>query len=151
MFDETETEVVLLSGLPGSGKDHYILTHYPDWPVVSLDGLRRQMGIAPTDRSGTGRVVQAAKEQARVYLRKRQPFVWNATNITRTMRGQLIDLFVTYRARVRLVYVEVPNARRATQNINRKHPVPEPVVSRMLEKWEIPSLWEAHEVIYLGP
>jgi predicted kinase len=151
LFDETETEVVLLSGLPGVGKDHFILSHYPeypDWPVVSLDGIRRQLGIDPTDRSGTGRVVQAAKEQARVYLRKRQPFIWNATNITRNMRAQLIDLFVTYRARVTLVHVEVPNSRRAEQNLNRKHAVPEPAVSRMLEKWEVPAVWEAHEVIF---
>ncbi|GAB2564677.1 AAA family ATPase [Spirosoma areae] len=148
LFDETETEVVLMSGLPGVGKDHYILRHYQDWPVVSLDGIRRHLGIDPTDRSGTGRVVQAAKEQARIYMRKRQPFVWNATNITQNMRAQLIDLFVTYRARVTLVYVEVPNERRADQNANRKHPVPEPVISRMLEKWEIPALWEAHEVIF---
>lgn len=148
LFDETKTEVVLLSGLPGVGKDYHILANYRDWPVVSLDGLRRQLGIDPTDRKGTGQVVQAAKEQARVYLRRQQPFVWNATNITRNMRAQLIDLFVTYRARVTIVYVEVPNALRVGQNINRKHPVPEPAVSRMLEKWEIPSVWEAHEVIY---
>lgn len=148
LFDETETSVVLMSGLPGVGKDHYILTNYVDWPVVSLDGIRRQLGIDPTDKSGTGRVVQAAKEQARVYLRKRQPFVWNATNITRNMRMQLIDLFVTYRAFVTVVYVEVPNALRAVQNANRVHPVPEPAVSRMLEKLEMPAFWEAHEMIY---
>lgn len=148
LFDETETEAVLMSGLPGVGKDYHILTHCRDWPVVSLDGIRRQLGIDPTDRSGTGRVVQAAKEQARVYLRKRQPFVWNATNITRNMRSQLIDLFITYRARVTLMYVEVPNALRAERNANRKHPVPEPAVSRMLEKWEVPALWEAHEVVF---
>ena len=35
-----------------------------------------------------------AKEEARTYLRKGQDFVWNATNITRQMRAQLIDLDV---------------------------------------------------------
>lgn len=148
LFDDTETEVVLMSGLPGVGKDFQILTCYPEWPVVSLDGIRRRLGIAPTDKSGNGRVVQEAKELARTYLRKRQPFVWNATNVTRTMRAQLIDLFVTYRARVTIVYVEVPNARRAEQNANRTYAVPEPAVSRMLEKLNVPALWEAHEVVY---
>ena len=148
LFDDTEMETVLLSGLPGVGKDFYILEHYPDWPVVSLDGIRRRLGIDPTDKSGTGRVVQEAKELARTYLRKRQRFVWNATNVTLNLRAQLIDLFVTYRARVTIVYVEVPNARRAEQNANRTYPVPEPAVSRMLEKLEIPARWEAHDVIY---
>lgn len=148
LFDETETEVVLMSGLPGVGKDFYILDHYSDWPVVSLDSIRRRLGVAPTDKNGNGRVVQEAKELARTYLRKKQPFIWNATNVTRSMRSQLIDLFVTYRARVTLVYVEVPNARRAEQNVNRAYPVPEPAISRMLAKLEVPALWEAHEVIY---
>lgn len=148
LFDETETEVVLMSGLPGVGKDFYILNHHSDWPVVSLDGIRRRLGIDPTDKRGNGRVVQEAKELARTYLRQKQPFVWNATNVTRNMRAQLIDLFVTYRARVRIVYVEVPNARRAEQNANRTYPVPEPAVSRMLEKLEVPTLWEAHDVVW---
>lgn len=148
LFDETKTTVVVMSGLPGVGKDYYILSQYRDWPVVSLDGIRRQHGIDPLDRRGTGRVVQMAKEQARTYLRSQQPFVWNATNITQNLRAQLIDLFVTYGAWIKLVYVEVPNARRAEQNVNRKYPVPEPAVSRMLEKLEIPALWEAHEVMY---
>ncbi|GAB3712234.1 AAA family ATPase [Spirosoma flavus] len=148
LFDETKTTVVLMIGLPGVGKDFHILANYRDWPVVSLDGYRRQLGIDPTDRRGTGRVVQMAKEQARAYLRNQQSFVWNATNISRNLRAQLIDLFVTYRARVKLVYVEVPNARRAEQNANRKYPVPEPAVSRMLEKLDVPALWEAHEVVY---
>ncbi|MBN8822296.1 MULTISPECIES: AAA family ATPase [unclassified Spirosoma] len=148
LYDDTKTTVVLLSGLPGVGKDHYLLSHYRDWPVVSLDAFRRQYGIDPLDRKGTGRVVQMAKEQARAYLRSQQPFVWNATNITRNLRSQLIDLFVTYGAWVKVIYLEVPNARRAEQNANRKHPVPEPAVSRMLEKLEIPAIWEAHEVLY---
>ncbi|GAB3962028.1 AAA family ATPase [Spirosoma harenae] len=148
LFDETKTEVVLLSGLPGVGKDYYILRNYQDWPVISLDGIRRQLGIDPTDRRGTGRVVQMAKEQARTYLRNQQPFVWNATNITLNIRSQLIDLFVTYRARVKLIYIEVPNSRREEQNTNRKYPVPAAAITRMLEKWEIPALWEAHEVVF---
>ncbi|CCG98420.1 hypothetical protein FAES_0408 [Fibrella aestuarina BUZ 2] len=148
LYDDTETEVLLLSGLPGAGKDFYILTHYPDWPVVSLDGIRRRLGVDPTDRRATGRVVQEAKELARSYLRKRQPFVWNATNITYTMRSQLIDLFVTYRARVTIAYVEAPETQRMAQNTNRQYSVPEPVVSRMLSKLDVPAIWEAHDVVY---
>lgn len=148
LYDETVNEVVLMCGLPGAGKDVHILTHYRDWPMVSLDAFRRQYNIDPTDRKGTGRVVQMAKEQARQYLRWKEPFVWNATSITRHLREQVIELFVTYRARVRIVYVEVPQAKRMEQNANRRYPVPEPAVSRMLERLDVPALWEAHEVIY---
>jgi len=40
-------------------------------------------------------------------MRKKQNFVWNATNITAQLRGQLIDLFTSYGGRVKVVYVEV--------------------------------------------
>ena len=40
-FDETQFEVVLMSGLPGAGKDSWIRSHLPDWPVVSLDAIRK--------------------------------------------------------------------------------------------------------------
>jgi predicted kinase len=136
-------EVVLLSGLPGAGKDHFINRHYPDWPVVSLDQLRRKMGVAPTDKKNNGRIVQLAKEQARQYLRKKHPFVWNATNITRSMREPLVDLFQTYGAKTTIAYIEVPYAKLLKQNRERAYPIPESVLHRLLWKLEPPAVWEA--------
>lgn len=89
-FDDFGSRVILLSGLPGAGKDTYVFHHYRDWPVINLDQIRRETKIAPTDKSGNGKVIQLAKEQARVHLRKGQNFVWNATNVTKQMREQLV-------------------------------------------------------------
>ena len=96
LFDDTKLEVILLSGLPGTGKDTFIQKQYSDWPVVSLDNIRRANNIAPDDKKGNGKVVQMAKENAKEYLRSKTSFVWNATNTTQQMREQLIDLFTTY-------------------------------------------------------
>lgn len=147
-FDETVSEVVMLAGLPGTGKDTYIGQHLADWPVISLDNFRRMHRIDPTDREGTGFVVQLAKEEAKAKLRSRTPFVWNATNLTRQLRQQQIDLFASYRARVRLIYLEVPYARLLQQNRNREYVVPSDALERMIHKLEVPAIWEAHEVIY---
>ena len=141
-------EVVLMSGLPGAGKDTFIKQHYSDWPVVSLDGIRTKQGIAPTDKAGNGRVIQEAKEQARVYLRKQQKFVWNATNTTSQMRMQLIDLFNTYKAKVSIVYLEVPHRQLHNQNKNREAIVPAGVLDKLINKFEVPAQWEADEVCY---
>jgi predicted kinase len=148
-YDDFKCEVTILSGLPGMGKDHYIQSLKPDIPVISLDAIRRKYKYSPTDRSATGRVVQEAKEQARVYLRKKQDFVWNATNITRLMRQQLVDLFTLYGAKVRIVYVEKPYEVWRSQNRNREFQLPENVLDKMLLKLEIPQLIEAHEVEYM--
>jgi predicted kinase len=147
-FEDFKTEVVMLVGLPGSGKDTYIQKHLKDLAVVSLDDFRKELKISPTDAKGNGKVVQLAKESAKTYLRKQIPFVWNATNITRQLREQLIELFVTYKAKVKIVYIEVPFATQQKQNRSREAVVPQAVIERMLSKLEIPQVWEVVEVEY---
>ena len=148
-YDKGGFEVVMLSALPGSGKDYYIDKNYADWPIVSLDDLRRKYKASPTDQKMTGRIVQEAKETARKYLRAKQPFVWNATNLSSSMRKPLIDMFTDYDARIKIIYLEVPYNKLVEQNKNREFPIPEKVLDKMISKWEIPQLWEAHSVEYV--
>lgn len=147
-FDDFRSRVILLSGLPGAGKDTFVFHHYRDWPVINLDQIRRGVRIAPTDKSGNGKVIQLAKEQARVYLRKGQKFVWNATNVTRQMREQLVELFITYKAYVTIVYVEVPYRLLHLQNTSREAMLPHQAIDRLVAKLEVPGPWEGHEVTY---
>ncbi len=147
-FDDKTCEVVLLSGLPGSGKDNYIRKNLSEWPVVSIDAIRRKNKISPTDKKGNGQAVQLAKDEARVFLRSKTSFIWNATNITRQMREQLISLFLVYRAKIRIVYIEVPYATLSKQNRDREFIVPPSVLEKMISKLEVPTPDEAHEVIY---
>lgn len=147
-FDDLKGQVIMLSGLPGMGKDTYLRKNHPDLPVISLDDIRRKNKLKPDDPAATGWAVQEAKEQAKIFLRKGQPFAWNATNITRQMRMQWIDLFVSYKARVKVVYIEVPHKEWLRQNNEREHPVSQTVLLRLLNKLEVPFLYEAHEVEY---
>jgi predicted kinase len=146
-YDDTTCEVVLMSGVPGAGKDTWIARNVPDWPLISLDVLRADLGVRPTDDQG--RVIQEAKERARAFLRTRTSFVWNATNITRMMRRQLIDLFASYRARVRIVYVEVPYATLIQRNETREAGLPINALERLIGKLEVPDRTEAHRVEYV--
>lgn len=143
-YDDTTFEVILMAGLPGTGKDTWIARNHPDLPVVSLDRIRRELKVAPDEDQGA--VVQAAKARARELLRRHEPFIWNATNVTRALRGQLADLFASYGARVRIVYVEAPHADLLRRNERRVASVPEPVIARLARKLEIPDLTEAHAV-----
>lgn len=145
-FDPPETRAILMSGLPGAGKDHYIRKHYPDLPVISLDAIRIEMKVSHKDTTGNGQVIQAAKEKAREFLRAHQPFVWNGTNITRQLRAQLIDLFTQYRAAVTIVYIEVPYRTLMQQNRNRTAIVPTAAMEKLIDKLEPPAPWEAHEL-----
>jgi predicted kinase len=151
-IEKPECFVTMMSGLPGSGKDTFIedfcIAAREDRPIISLDAIRRQHKIDPTDKSGNGKVIQIAKEQAKVYLRKKQSFFFNATNTTRSMREIWIDLFVSYGAYVTIQYVEVPYTELIKRNANREHAVPQIVIEKLIDKLEIPQLWEAHSVDY---
>jgi predicted kinase len=137
-------DVIVLSGLPGSGKDHYIRHHLADWEVIGLDDVRAELGVSPAD--GQGEVVNVARERARRALREGRRFVWNATNLSRQLRRMTLDLLLSYQARVTIVYREVPPEVQAAQNRGRERRVPEAVIGRMLEQWEVPDLTEAHAV-----
>lgn len=147
-FDNHICEVTILSGLPGMGKDHYIQSLKTDIPVISLDAIRRKYKIDPTDKIGNSRVVQEAKEEARNYLRNKQDFIWNATTIYKPLRSQLIDFFVSYNAKVKIVYIEQSYEKWRKQNTDREYSVPEHVLDKMLKKLEIPQITEAHEIEY---
>jgi predicted kinase len=144
-YDDSTLDVTVMSGLPGSGKDTYIRQFLADWPVVSLDDMRVELGIHAGDDQGL--VVQAAKRRARAYLRAGQRFVWNATNITERFRTPLLTLFASYRARIRIVYVEAPFELLWSQNRARANAVPESAILAMLDRWEVPNCTEAHEVV----
>ena len=144
-FDDLEFEVIVLCALPASGKDTYIKNEI-DLPILSLDDIRREHKISPTDKKGNGRVIQMAKEQARVFMRTKTSFVFNATNITKDMRGKWISLFYEYRAKVKIIYIEVPYKQLLKQNNEREYSVPKKVIERMIQKLEIPFFDEACEV-----
>ena len=132
-------EVILMSALPGSGKDTFNAKKLNQLPVVSLDDIRRANKIKPTDKKGNGKVIQLAKEMAREYLRKKQPFVWNATNITKQLRSQLIQLFYSYGAQVKIIYIEVNYKTLLQRNKKRKHPLPYSAIEKMIQKLEPPT------------
>jgi predicted kinase len=144
-YDDTTFTVTVLSGLPASGKDHW--TSASDLPVVSLDALRSALKVRPTDEQGP--VLAAARAEARSLLRKKQPFVWNATNVTRQQRSAIVSLAAGYGARVEIVSVEAPAAVISTRNAARPAPVPAAAVERMIARWETPDITEAHAVTWL--
>lgn len=144
LYDDTWGEVILLSGLPGTGKDTWIKNNCPQLPMISLDEIRKELNIPPTENQGG--VVDAARERAKELLRKKQSFVWNATNILPMTRKQQVDLFTAYGASVRLVYLETEWDEQLRRNAARPDAVPEAAISGMLEKLTPPERFEAHRV-----
>lgn len=144
LHDDTWGEVILMSGLPGVGKDTWIRRNVPDLPMISLDEIRKELKYSPTHNQG--KIANIARERAKDLLRQHQTFVWNATNITAQMRESLIGLFETYRARVRIVYLETDWPTQLSQNASRLDAVHTTVLRDMLGKLVPPEACEATNV-----
>ncbi len=145
-FDDTRGEVIVMSGLPGSGKSHYIDQHLADLPQVSLDAVREELEIEAADSQGV--VVARGRELLRRHLRAGERCVFNATSLSRKLRGNTLDLIAAYNGRARIVYVEAPAEVQAEQNRQREARVPAAVIERMLSRWQVPDRTEAHHVDY---
>jgi len=150
-YDDTDLEVIVMCGLPAAGKDTWIrenvLAKAPDTPVVSLDSIRAELGVSPGDNQSP--VIKHAREQARICLRAKQTFVWNATNLIRDHRNAIVDLCVDYNARVLLVYVDAAETTLRSRNAAREDSVPSRALNRMIERWTVPDPAEAHEVCWI--
>ena len=146
LSNDTWGEILMLSGLPGTGKDTWIAKNAPDLPMISLDDIRRRLQIRPTEHQG--RVIAEAYDIAKEYMRKKQPFVWNATNITPKTRGWQISLFEEYGASVRTVFLETEWHEQLRRNAARKETVPVFAIERMLCKIEPPECAECERVTW---
>lgn len=143
--EEFSCTVTMLSGLPGSGKDTWLSRHRGRQPVVSLDEIRKELKVEPTENQGA--VVQLARERCREHLRAGTSFSFNATYTVKETRGRWLNLFADYDARTEIVYVEPPFNLLFKQNKGRCNPVPEYVIRKLAAKCEPPTWTEAHTVI----
>lgn len=91
-------------GFPLAGKDTYIKENLSHMHVISLDDIREEFNVSPRDNSS--KIAMVAKDRAKDYLRLKEPFVWDATNIVSDTRKKLCDLFSSYGARVKFIYMK---------------------------------------------
>lgn len=147
-FDDTSCNVYIMCGLPASGKDHYIKKHLSHLPSVSMDDLRRKHGLNRNHDTDKGQIIQMAKEHAKEHLRRKEDFVWNATNITKSTRESVINNMLPYRPKIHIIYVEKPYRKLLHDNLDREHPVKESSIAHYISKLSVPSLTEAHTVTY---
>jgi predicted kinase len=144
-YEDFACTATLMSGLPGSGKDTWLSRNRAGLPVVSLDDIRGELDVDPTDNQG--RVAQEAQERCREFLRSGTSFAFNATNTMRLTRGRWLDLFADYNARIEIVYLEPAFETLLRQNKSRNKSVPEPVIRKLAEKCEPPTWTECHHLV----
>ena len=126
--------MILLSGLPGGGKNTLIDRCFPEINTVSLDDIRGQMNVGWTDNQG--QVVQAGFEAARVEMRQCNDFIWNATCLTRLLRQKIIGLARDYDYSIEGISFDIPFDEVKSRNRARDRSVPDDVMEKLARKRE---------------
>ncbi len=147
LFQEPGSRVTVMCGLPATGKNTWVARHRPGLPVVSFDDAREELGLKHGQNDGMA--AHYAVDKAKELLRKKQAFVWNATNLSLQMREKTLGLLYAYGAEVELVYLEQPRAELLRRNSKRDTSLSNKALEGMLGKWELPLPTEAHEVRYV--
>lgn len=141
------SKVIVMAGLPASGKNTWVAKHHPALPVVSFDDARDELGLR--HGKNEGKVAHHAVDKAKDLLRAGAPFVWNATHTGSQLREKTLGLLFDYHAEVEVVYLERPRVELFARNSRRDTSLTNKGITSMLLKWEPPLPTEAHAVRYL--
>ncbi|MFQ0993829.1 AAA family ATPase [Gilliamella sp. BG2] len=146
LYPQEGSKVIMLAGLPASGKNSWVSKHYPTWDVASYDDARSELKLKHGENEGL--VIQFVLAKVKQWLRTKQPFIWNATHLSQEMRQKALDLLYAYHANVEIVYLEQPEKELYRRNSARDTTLPNKAIQRLLNKWEVPLPTEAHKVSY---
>ncbi len=147
LFQEPGSKVIVMAGLPASGKNTWVEKNHPTLPVVSFDDAREELGLRHGKNEGM--VAHRAVDMAKELLRAKAPFVWNATHLSTQMRTKTLDQLYAYGAEVEVVYLEKPRDELLRRNTKRDTSLTNKGLQEMLIRWEVPLPTEAHKVTYL--
>lgn len=144
------SKFVMIVGISGTGKSTLAQSAYPFFKLVSLDKLRNLFAQGPRLRSKEmeGKVIQEAKQIIKDSLHHKVDVVFDATNLRRELREQILTIAENYGALTSIHVLMKPKSQILKQNKQRFAEIPEEVIDRQIEKFQLPHANEAHIVYY---
>lgn len=143
--------VVMMIGLPGSGKNTYIDEKYAKdgvkpWVILSRDDIRYELGFCGKDEKVVlssekeGIVSEVFNERLVNAVKEKKNVVINNINLKRKYRDGYKELLKTYNVWYEYVYAEAPTLE---DNIERrKGQISAQIFEQMIDKFDFPSVEE---------
>jgi hypothetical protein len=145
-FDTLGSNVIVMCGLPASGKNEWIKNSGLDIPVLSFDDAKEELGIAQGKNPGAA--VHLVIDRAKKLLAAKEDFIWNATHIATPMRQKTLGLLNDYKANIKIVYLEAPEKEIKRRNHLRDTTLSNDKIDEMLFRWDVPTALESHSIEY---
>lgn len=138
--------IVVLVGLPGSGKSTYLARFAA--ASLSSDAIRKLLVDDETDQSANDRVFQTLRYLLRHRLALGRPVTYiDATNLTPEERRVYLGIGQSFGCTMEAVFFDVPLAVCRERNARRQRVVPEEAMERLAAKLTPPTVDEGfHKV-----
>jgi tRNA uridine 5-carbamoylmethylation protein Kti12 len=136
------TKLIILSGIPGSGKTTYALgvqNILPKVAVVSSDVVRKSVTGNTCDGSQETLVWQEFENWVKNATKENEIVIADSTALTNTLRMKWYNAFRAFFDKIELVYFDMPFAVCWERNINRERKVPLNPMSGMFKLLEEPN------------
>lgn len=152
-IDKKMLSLIVMIGLPGSGKDTYIKDHYNSdkYAVISRDDIRAELGFCKDDEKIVGsskqeeEVTRLFNEKMLEAAKQGKTIVINNINLKKEYREGYVKLLSNYNLNVQYVYVEASSL---SKNIERrKGQIDKKVFDSIIEKLEWPLPYEYDKFI----
>lgn len=138
-------------GLPGSGKTTFV-NNYPYLYWHSSDEVRERILGDVNDQEHNKIVFDTLHQEIKTDLAMGRHCYYDATNLTTSIRKDIVRRFRNYAEDIIAVYFNEPVEVCKERNSKRERVVPEEVIDRMALKMTAPELGEGFdEIFYLNP
>ena len=150
-----ETKFIMMVGLPGSGKSTLAkdIAEYEDAVILSSDEIREELNGDVNCQSNPGRIFEEMNKRTIANLKAGKTVIYDATNISARLRKSTVTNIkracgtdITYNCVIVLCSITCCKQRQSL----RDRVVPDSVIYRMAQNFQVPYFNEGWDNIYLS-